>query len=277
MARNQLNSPLLRLPLELRNRIWREVLGESLIHLKYDSQDHELDFEDHDSIYHSTFQRRPWRHIVCQDDGPEDRPEKKWVPNKWYGYAPGAENKVLMVRPHGDCDLNYEEPTSSGPIDFWDHDTMRLTVLRVCRQMYVEANRILWTTNTFSFSSGRTFQRFMMTRTIHQKRLIRNLRFEMEWAFGEEKRWNSALSMPLIRSMIGLQSIRLNIVYDMEQSDFDLLKVDFIKGTSFTEGLRKLSILPLVHAEVLVRNHEHSSESGLWQRVDRARCAEALH
>ena len=155
---------------------------------------------------------------------------------------------------------------------------MRLTVLAVSHQIYAEANHILWTTNTFSCGDGITFQRFIKTRTHSQKRLIRNLRFEMEWKidFGDWKIWNKALSMPLVKSMIGLRTLRLNILYELKEYRWQDVKDDFVESFFFTEGLRRLSTLPLTGAEVAFRISGHTSRPGLWQKVDRDACAQKL-
>ncbi|KAL8888449.1 MAG: hypothetical protein Q9215_004127 [Flavoplaca cf. flavocitrina] len=142
MVRNATTSPLLRLPPEIREKIWTEVLGGRLIHLDYNYFDDELDFDDSDRLYEWSFNRSPWRHIVCEDDGPEDRGKEKWVPNpRYYKAIPGAPTH--WVYPHAACDLGYEDPGPSRPIVYHKHEGMRLTALRVSRQMYAEANRVL--------------------------------------------------------------------------------------------------------------------------------------
>lgn len=86
----------------------------------------------------------------------------------------------VSTRPHLACehslhyhpiktDMIYEDGYCAG------HQMMRLSVLRSCRQIYVEANNIVWTTNTISFADLTAFKRFMMSRTIDLKRSIRSL------------------------------------------------------------------------------------------------------
>ena len=82
--------------------------------------------------------------------------------------------------------------------------------------------------------------------------------------------------MPLVKSMIGLRTLRLNISYDMEERVWQSMKDHFLGITSLTESLRRLSTLPLTDAEVVFRISEHTSESGLWQKVDRDACAQEL-
>ena len=271
IERNAKVSPLLKLPSELRDKIWIEVLGGRLIHLDFDEDD---DTSDSESLPDSG--QLHWMHTVCQHDCKENRSDRK---------AP---------RPHFECrfhpedmyfDLFDEDPE---PLD--DDATLHLTVLRASRQLYVEANRVLWTTNTFSFPDGPTFQEFMKARNIHQKRLIRALRFEMHWDLGHERLWNSALAMALVKSLTGLQTLRLQIVCDLEKEVWDHNKDRFVRLTTYTEGLRKLSILPLTSVEIAVRpsnsgfsikNNPSATpgwyrSSELWQKGDRDRCARDL-
>ena len=82
--------------------------------------------------------------------------------------------------------------------------------------------------------------------------------------------------MPLLNSMIGLRTLRLNILYEMKEHLWQAVKDYFLESTSFTDGLRKLSTLPLTDAEVAFRISEHTPEPGLWQKVDRDACAQKL-
>lgn len=246
------------------------MLGGRLIHLDFDEPD---DTSDSESL--SDSDQLHWKHKVCHHDCKENRSDRK---------AP---------RPHFECRFREEElyfdMFDEDPEPLYDDVTLHLTVLRASRQLYVEANRVLWTTNTFSFPDGVTFREFMNTRNIHQKRLIRSLRFEMEWGFGRETYWNSALSMALVKSLTGLQTLRLQIVCELEKERWDHNKDHFVRLTTYTDGLRKLSILPLTSVEIAVGASERAfskhdlfatprwhGSSELWQKGDRDRCAQDL-
>lgn len=130
---------------------------------------------------------------------------------------------------------------------------MRLTILRLSRQIYVEANKVLWTTNTFSFTDPMAFKRFMSTRSVHQKRMLRNLRLEFEWSLMDSsKAWNSALILPMVRSLSGLRHLRLLMAYDIEATRYSSVSrcYNWPLGSIFCEGLEKLSILPLQSVEI---------------------------
>ncbi|KAL8817939.1 MAG: hypothetical protein Q9223_003315 [Gallowayella weberi] len=234
-----------------------------------------------DRLYQMGQDRSPWRHIVCENDEPENSPKRMHLPNpKYWVLLPGAENGFPWSNTHDQCKLDYQEPSRSGPIQYKDHEGMRLTVLRASRQTYAEANHVLWTTNTFSFPEGVTLQRFMMTRSINQKRLIRSLRFEMEWGCVMEKHYKNVLTMPLVKSLIGLKSLRLNILCEMKAKNWLAVKDRFLMVTRYMEGLRKLSTLPLTSADVTFRLAKYCEEMGraglLWQKAHRDQCAADL-
>ncbi|KAI4268147.1 MAG: hypothetical protein LQ337_008019 [Flavoplaca oasis] len=260
IKRNAATSPLLTLPSELRDKIWTEVLGGRLLHLDFDVDDYASDPGEY-----------YWKHSVCQHDCLEDRSDRKW-------------------KPHAECRLRYNKAyaLSDDPYSLYDNDAlMHLTLLRASRQIYVEANRILWTTNTFSFNDGQAFGGFMRTRSNCQKQLIRSLRFEMRWGWGEEALWNTALGMTLIRSLTGLRTLRLQIVCNVKKECWDYNKDRFGHLSTYTEGLRKLSILPLKSTEIVIRTstskrarlpglrHRKDLED-LWENGDREKCAEDL-
>ena len=60
IARNASTSPLLRLPLEIRNNIYTEVLRNRLIHLRYLYGD-DVSFETNEEMHRITFNSSPWR------------------------------------------------------------------------------------------------------------------------------------------------------------------------------------------------------------------------
>lgn len=275
-----MSCPLLRLPLEIRNKIWIEVLGDRLVHLRY-LYDDDLSFETNEEVYSRMRWSEElkegygsaWRHLVCKEDCPENQEDRKLTTSK---------GEVLSIRSHFSCesDLNYDPIKPNMIYEDWygdDHEMMRLSVLRSCRQIYVEANKILWTTNTFSFADAVTFKRFMMTRTINQKRSIKSLRLQMDWDFYNEKEWNSALNMPLVRSMSGLRRLRLQIDHQREATSYDYAKShNLLDMTAYCESLQKVSTLPLTEVEIVVKNPQFMPEDDLWTKVDREEFAEGL-
>lgn len=218
-----------------------------------------------------------WRHSVCEDHGSEDREDVKKHP--CWPRAIEGEYEYTVSAPHLVCKSDYGPLNPDDPIPPPLHETMRLTILRACRQTYVEADQILWTTNTFALDDATTFKRFMMTRNIHQKRMIRSLRLEAQWGlYGDSKEWNRALNMPLIRTLSGLRQLRLRIEYSYEANIYSKDKEqNLLYCTTYCEGMHRLSTLPLTEANIHVRNPGFDeSEESQWTEADRNEFARGL-
>lgn len=159
--------------------------------------------------------------------------------------------------------------------------TLPLRILRSCRQIYTEANQILWSTNTFSFDEGIAFKCFIGTRTLIQKRALKKLRFQMYWHQGGHKDWNSALNIALIRSLHGLRHLRLSIEYSLASKDYQFTKKNFTGPyrTIFKGGLEKIATLPLTHVEISVKDSVCTEEDGyehVWSEAERTDYAEGI-
>lgn len=277
-----MSSPLLRLPLEIRNKIWSEVLGDRLVHLRY-LGDNIMEVLTHEYLSQKSNWSRTlmttyasaWRHVVYEEDYPEDQESKKLT----------TADGVLSTRSHFTCESNLYYYKTIKPNNIYKdwfccgHEMMRLSVLRSCRQIYIETNKIIGTTNTFSFAHPMTFKRFVMTRTINQKRSIKSLRLQMKWDY-EDTEWNKALNMALVRSISGLRRLRLCISHRIDGTRYENLKSDNgLYTTTCCKSLQKVSTLPLAEVEIVVRNSElisENEENNLWTKVDREYFAEGL-
>jgi len=273
-------SPLLQLPLEIRNKIWRKVLGNRLIHVKY-RRDDKFRSQNTQSPHrtcksHQDSCKIAWRHIVCEYDCPENQRDESMM------ISPTGRKDILWIGPHSSCKLHYDpcdyKPSIGSSAGFRDHKTMHLTALRASRQIYVEANQVLWSSNTFSFADGVTLKRFMETRNIHQKRLIHNLRLFIDWQYNHVKDWNSSLNMTSIRALSGLRNLRLHIVYSLEARACRLNHTlyDLLDNTFYFEGLWRLSTLPLSGVEVAVRNPPFDSKGDLWDQDELEEVVDSL-
>ena len=253
------------------------MLGDRLVHFRY-LYDDEVSFETNEELHTAMNWSQQlqkgygsaWRHVVCEKDCPEALEDRNYTT---------SEGEVFFVQSHHACesDLGYDTPEPDRIYEEWccfDHEMMRLSVLRSCRQIYVEANNILWTSNTFSFADSTTFRRFMMTRTINQKRLIKSIRLQMEWV---EYQWNKSLNMALVRSLTALRRLRLNIEHKLLFGSYESAKShNLLYITTHFDGLKKLSTLPLTEVEIVVESPIHESEDHLWTKVDRQDFAEGL-
>ncbi|KAL8928940.1 MAG: hypothetical protein Q9172_000692 [Xanthocarpia lactea] len=202
---------------------------------------------EHDSknrVYQDVYQISPWEYAVSEHNQADD-------------------GQYLWFRPHFNCGI--------GCAGFC-HSIARLSVLRASRQIYVEASPIFWTTNTFSFANGDTFERFMAMQNINQTCLVRHLHFVMGLHPQEQRAWDNALSISLITTLSGVRSLRLQIVADVENEQWRHLKENL--------GLLRLSTLPLTSVEVSVRISTYflgyGRGNGLETKRDRDKIADGL-
>jgi hypothetical protein len=160
-----------------------------------------------------------------------------------------------------------------------------LQVLRTCRQIYLEASRVLWATNTFSFNRPETLKAFMNDRKTAQKQLLKNLHLDMKWHMKQDKRaWEKALTLTLVRSLKGLRAVHLRIgqcVLD-ENSCFHRNPTggEDLLNTSPFEEIMKFKILPLETVTVNLVNGPFTRRDGngdlQWPLARRVKYAERL-
>ena len=71
--------------------------------------------------------------------------------------------------------------------------------------------------------------------------------------------------------------MRLHISHDMKAEIYGQVGAwNFVELTTFSKGLRKLSILPLLSVEVYVINPKYLSNNGLWTKCNREEIANGL-
>ena len=186
----------------------------------------------------------------------------------------GDREEVCELQPHEQCD-NMVYCSS------WGHETLSLDILRSCRQMYIEANQVLWSTNTFSFNGGIDFKSFMETRTLIQKRTLKKLRLSMDYSL-DHKEWNSALNFAVLRSLHGLRHLRLSIDFSLTSRGHVHLKNHFTGPyrTGYFETLEKIATLPLTHVEIGVTGTTYIDDKHddviAWSKAEKTECAESL-
>lgn len=102
-----------------------------------------------------------FRHAICIASQSEQSAYKAVISGS--AVIPEAESSEFYVAScaehHANCKF-----CGNGPMFLLDQDRpalrVDLSVLGICRQLYEEANHLLWTTNVFSFGDPRTFEKF---------------------------------------------------------------------------------------------------------------------
>jgi hypothetical protein len=183
---------------------------------------------------------------------------------------------TIEENPHTDCGTA-NHPTNKD-------NRPHLQVLRTCRQIYLEASRVLWNTNTFSFDNPNVLKMFMDNRKTAQKQLLRKLHLDMRWHWRFQKRaWEKVLTLTLVRSLKGLRTFHLYIEQwllnrEADWEDNPAWETDLLSDTYF-EGVMKLKILPLETVTVNIANGPELNERERhlqWPLAGRAEWAERL-
>ena len=91
-----------------------------------------------------------------------------------------------------------------------------LRILGACRQLYEEANVILWTTNTFSFEDGPSLQKFIQGLHSTQSKKLNRMHVDMEYYSTSDEQWREALLPSLLSKLTALQT--LHITFDQGDS-----------------------------------------------------------
>lgn len=246
-----------------------------------------------------------FRHAICVAKKSEQSAYEEAVSGhvtvpKWElspdHYVPSCEGR------HLDCKM-----CGSGPRFLLEeekqHLRVDLNVLGVCRQLYEEANHLLWATNTFSFEDPKTFGRFFRSLNPAQKRNLTRLHITADIgelaayyytsayqrARWDNNYWGSVLKIANLNMLRGVQALHLCI-----NQGFECLSQG--RGHSITaaeerinycqeadmEVILRLRALPLKHVTVMMSdNAERLDNAGWsslrWTAAKKKEYAESVH
>lgn len=177
-------TPLLRLPLELRKSIWHYLLGDRTIHIKF-APTHRWEEKIRCRGPARSAFKGHFTYIVCEANISEQAACDMF--ENGASDMKAAEKDTVMDtglcrNRHADCyacyddclDKNYVmyDKNVGKPIDLerLRRNRMHLDILRVCRQAYIEANSVLWGSSLWSFTHSLAFSKFMEYRNAVQRR-----------------------------------------------------------------------------------------------------------
>ena len=229
----------------------------------YDSDDYSLT----DQI------RRPaFRHAICVANQSEQAAYQEAVSRSVV--APEGESPEHYVASckdrHAACNM-----CGSGPMFLFEKDryalTVDLNVLGVCRQLYEEANHLLWATNTFSFEDPQTFSKFFGSLNPAQKRNLTSIHISADIgglgsyynitayqrARWDSDYWGKGLKISNLKMLRGVQTLHLCINQGFQcltrgygnESPENLIE---LAQAADLESILRLRALPLKHATVIV-------------------------
>ena len=233
VEQNAKDSPLLRLPAEIRQLIWRAAIGDRLIHIKHFSHNQLKALERYRTHRGGTPLGGAFRHIQCKALLTEGEAyEKSKAPSQ---SVPLGEDPACYVQScakrHSSCyPVRLGTPKQQAWVRLFeqvDHtiaDRDRITMcslLGASRQIFEEGNRLFWLTNTFSFDEPESFAEFFGSLTLSQKRHLTNLHFIHPWYTNPSRNWEwKKVYKRRFRSLRGIKTLHLCIEqrYDPEDS-----------------------------------------------------------
>ena len=173
-AQHNASSPLLRLPLEVKNLIYEYTFGGNLIHITQDPDEGATKFNN-----------TICRALISEEEA-EDNFNEETI-HKWYVPANEDRHSHCRFKKRANFDDGEERP-----------QMLRLSALRCCRQMYNEAHYCPYSTNTFSCVDPATLEMFIrsLTQGSHGNHLaVRSLFLEMLFSRYYHSRWRKTLKL----------------------------------------------------------------------------------
>lgn len=161
------------------------------------------------------------RHAICVANQSEQSAYKEAVSG--HAIVPKDDSPDFYI---ASCDERHSACSMCGSGDMFLHQDLRvdLNILGVCRQLYEEANYLLWTTNTFSFDDPKSFEKFFASLNPAQKRNLTNIHinahigefYNVSTTHQQRSRfdrhyWGKALKMSTLRMLQGVQTLYLCI------------------------------------------------------------------
>ena len=172
----------------------------------------------------------------------------------------------------------------NGPMFLCDEDrkllSIDLNVLGVCRQLYEEANHLLWATNTFSFEDPKTLGKFLGSLNPAQKRNLTSIHISADIGVlgsyyypsaAQRARWDSdywgkGLKLPHLNMLRGVQTLHLCINQKFEcvagvvfGNDSAEEAVEIAQNADM-ESILRLRTLEVRHVTVIVSDEAEKLE-----------------
>ncbi|KAL8769086.1 MAG: hypothetical protein Q9209_004872 [Squamulea sp. 1 TL-2023] len=197
MDLDDVTSPLLELPAELRTEIWTNLVGGRILHLKSDRTLRRPPINAHISPDKLGLVQRALYRIrqgcdcaICMAETPEAT-TPDYEPRRYLSYIEAFEVRVISGVLYTPC-----------PIP-------DLNILRANRQIYQEAFHVLWTTNVFSFNLPSALETFIRSLKPNQGNKLAKLHIATVIDPRIESAWNSLLDNHLVQSLPALNTLNV--------------------------------------------------------------------
>ena len=251
---NAAQSPLLRLPGEIRDRIFRLVLGEKTVHIY--------------QIFDGVFKVRRWSsngriyHRVCVASQSEDELYENF-------------SKCKSEKSTVDCAATRTSPFQQR------HDNcysvalqLDLNLLSSCRQIYEEANFLLWTTNTFAFARPWALRSFVDRLNFAQRKKLCSIHIDKSWASAEMDPWSPIVTTTFMKKLGNLQKVQLT--YWTRRRTPPYPNSVNIEGKHAKDTMCSLKALPLKEVTVIISETRDDTYEERWSLTERQEKAEDI-
>ena len=192
----------------------------------------------------------PLQHYVCVHEQSETAIYQQWKAD----IENGSVKPVDDWKHKNECIVEFQcnEPFCAEKESHQEENSgkkLQLALLRTCRQVYVEANPLLWTTNTFSFGEVRLLRDFVAQRNMKQKQLLKKI--HLDWNIASRSQsYFDRLPLYIIKALRGLQIVHLNMVTSDSSDDAYLLINHPWTNYNRVPDILLLRILPLTAVTV---------------------------
>ncbi|CAF9942824.1 MAG: hypothetical protein ALECFALPRED_010096 [Alectoria fallacina] len=204
-------SPLLKLPVELRDRIFRFVVGDQFIHVKWT---HRGGCGSADPTLECDI---GLRYAICVATVSENEVYEEF--RSGYNNIPPKDSPEYYTSTceerHKECRLWDKYGNTPVIEEKREKKALDLSMLGASRQIYEEANLLLWSTNTFSFEDPTSFEKFMSKLTFLQKRKLTKMHISIDWLSYRYEQWERVLKIRLLEKLKGLKTVHLCFDQDL--------------------------------------------------------------
>lgn len=241
-TRENAESPLLRLPLELKTRIYEYVCGGQTVH---------IDWRDPRLSHH-----------LCRTHLSEEEAQKEFDASEEVWYARETADRHLRC-----CTDHYDCVRCTDPHSYLGCAKLDIRLLLCCRQLYLESNMVLYYANTFSFGSTDSVTNFCRLIPKRYRPVIRSLHVRLVFRSGgfcRPQDWHTAFKS-VTTSLKGLQRLHITIeLYPYKYGEYPFIREESILG-----DISQVGKLDLKGATVVL-SHSHFTHDWLgWLGFDK--------
>ncbi|KAI4173606.1 MAG: hypothetical protein LQ346_008394 [Caloplaca aetnensis] len=251
IQKNKTDSPLLRLPAEILEKIVILVVGGQTVHIRYENYLR--------NSASNTFGRR-LSHSLCTPKPPKSAEESESDSSEDVD-ADGQQQQEIhpddySVKPyinrHRHCLLEADLAPR-----------LSLTALRVSRQIYAIADHALLSQNTFAFRCPYAFTTFMRDLHPARKAQINKLELALRWDIDEDtcrmlhgKKWATAVTPGLARAIGGLKRLEVDLDFMFDDHRYHPLPPNVNRWTLPLDELARIQLLRPRAARVIVSENQ---------------------